>query len=230
MNKKILIFLLIIAATVAAGILGLDKLIYGWARPMNAPVWKVFDAVFAFKTWFVVSGIFFAYYLVKSSNWNNVFAKNDGLCKKACKFAVKTKNNIVDFIKNINSLHGFGKIVSWMFLSVSASGIICGISKVAAGRMRPVFYDALGITGWYPGSFDWAFNSMPSGHVAASFAALTILATMIPRARWLAYGLATVIGLSRIFMGAHWFSDVVAGAAIGYLLSLILTRRLRFQF
>lgn len=58
-------------------------------------------------------------------------------------------------------------------------------------------------------------HSFPSGHTAASFAAATALAMAYPSARPLLYLTATGVGLSRIHLGHHFFTDVAAGAALG---------------
>jgi membrane-associated phospholipid phosphatase len=39
----------------------------------------------------------------------------------------------------------------------------------------------------------------------------------------LAYSLATIVGLSRIYNNAHWASDVLAGAAIGFITAKAMT-------
>ena len=58
-------------------------------------------------------------------------------------------------------------------------------------------------------------HSFPSGHTAASFAAATALAMAYPSARPLLFLTASAVGLSRIHLGHHFLSDVVAGAALG---------------
>lgn len=62
--------------------------------------------------------------------------------------------------------------------------------------------------------------SFPSGHTIAAFSAATVFAMEYKDKPWvpvLAYGAASLIGLSRITENKHWISDVFAGAAIGYL-------------
>jgi membrane-associated phospholipid phosphatase len=57
--------------------------------------------------------------------------------------------------------------------------------------------------------------SFPSGHTAASFAAATALTSFYPRAAPLVFTLAAGVGLSRIYLGHHFPSDVAVGAATG---------------
>ena len=62
-------------------------------------------------------------------------------------------------------------------------------------------------------------HSFPSGHTTAAFAFATIVAhewDAVPGVPVLAYGMATAVGLSRMNDNAHWASDVLAGAVIGY--------------
>ena len=58
-------------------------------------------------------------------------------------------------------------------------------------------------------------HSFPSGHSAASFAAATALSMAYPEARPLLYLTASAIALSRIHLGHHFLSDVLAGSLIG---------------
>lgn len=62
-------------------------------------------------------------------------------------------------------------------------------------------------------------TSLPSSHTATAFALATSVATAYKGHKWVppvAYGVASLVGLSRIHDNAHWATDVVAGAAVGY--------------
>lgn len=59
--------------------------------------------------------------------------------------------------------------------------------------------------------------SMPSGHSVAAFAIATTLALRYPKPYVYipAYAWAILVGYGRIYMGLHYPSDVIAGAALG---------------
>ena len=57
--------------------------------------------------------------------------------------------------------------------------------------------------------------SFPSGHTTASFSIATVLALNIPGISLLTFFIATIIGISRIYLGVHYPTDVVAGIILG---------------
>jgi undecaprenyl-diphosphatase len=71
-------------------------------------------------------------------------------------------------------------------------------------------------------------TSFPAGHAATSFAAATLLSYVAPRAAPFLFALAALIGFSRVYVGVHYPTDVLGGAAIGCavgLVSVLLVRR-----
>ena len=82
-------------------------------------------------------------------------------------------------------------------------------------RKRP-FIDIVRalVVGKKPGT--WSF---PSGHTASSFAAAAILSRCWPGRKAAFFGLAALVGFSRIYAGAHYPGDVAAGATLGVALA-----------
>lgn len=104
---------------------------------------------------------------------------------------------------------------AWLIASVAVSGILANVFKWIFGRARPEFLEAGRAADWTLFNSDWGFQSYPSGHTTTVFAAAFVLATLFPRWRWVFWGLAVIGGLGRIAYGAHYLSDVVAGAVLG---------------
>jgi len=104
-----------------------------------------------------------------------------------------------------------------LFLTVVVADVIADLladlGKLCVHRHRP-FETQLG-----PASNT---HSFPSGHTATSFACATVLSAFAPRLRVPFFLLATLIGLSRIYNGVHYPTDVLAGALLGVLTALLL--------
>ena len=69
-------------------------------------------------------------------------------------------------------------------------------------------------------------NSFPSGHTCAAFAAAMAWARTLPlkRDQVIAVVMAVLMGLSRLYVGVHYPSDVLVGAIIGSLCAWIAWR------
>jgi membrane-associated phospholipid phosphatase len=110
---------------------------------------------------------------------------------------------------------GYVALVVWF------QGVTNGLIKAAIGRARPADTLVQVVSPAQGGSF-------PSGHVmfyTVFFGFLFFLAwTRLPRSPWrtlallLAGGLVLLVGPSRIYLGAHWLSDVLAGHLIGLMI------------
>ncbi|MCL4287096.1 MAG: phosphatase PAP2 family protein [Thermoleophilia bacterium] len=83
------------------------------------------------------------------------------------------------------------------------------VVKAASGRERPV------VAGHAPLASATSRLSFPSAHAATSVAAAVSLGRVAPGARPALYGLAGLICAGRPYLGMHYPSDVLAGAALG---------------
>lgn len=88
--------------------------------------------------------------------------------------------------------------------------------KVAIGRERPL------IEGHPPLARAPSKLSFPSAHSTSSVAGATALGRVRPRARAPLYALATGVCVSRPYLGMHYPSDVLAGAALGLLIGSLV--------
>lgn len=101
-------------------------------------------------------------------------------------------------------------LATWL-LSWAAAEIVLASAKAFFGRARPPapLVDVVG-------------NSFPSGHaVAGAATAVTLVLVLFPagreRRRWeaAAVAFASVMASSRVYLHAHWLSDVIAGVLLG---------------
>lgn len=114
--------------------------------------------------------------------------------------------------------------------AVLDSEILTTVMKDADGRESPISYPTDGNfrDSWFKvrsGGWLGGLGSMPSGHEIAVMSVATIFAERYPHPawhRWLAYGLASVVGVSRVTLQAHFTSDTFAGGALGYLIARYL--------
>jgi undecaprenyl-diphosphatase len=105
----------------------------------------------------------------------------------------------------------------------SADLIALGL-KAATGRPRP-FESIPGVDTLVGATVG---QSLPSGHAATSFAGAVILTYLLPRAAPV-FLLAVAIAFSRVYVGVHYPSDVVVGAALGALVALTALAVLRLR-
>src|SRR4029077_18370340 len=117
-------------------------------------------------------------------------------------------------------MRALSAIPAFLFLAIAASGIVVDVLKVAFGRARPKLFIQANIydfswLSWRPDH--WSF---PSGHSATIVALMTALWYLWPQHLLFYILAATIVATSRIVVGAHYLSDVLAGA-----LSAVLTTR-----
>lgn len=116
---------------------------------------------------------------------------------------------------------------AWLlFWSPTLAGALAELLKVLVRRERPAVHDGLyGFRPWDERTWSGGGLAFPSSHTAVAFGAAAMLARLFPRARWVGFALAAGCGVTRVLHRAHFVSDVVFAAGLGWLVSWALWRR-----
>jgi len=110
------------------------------------------------------------------------------------------------------------KPVTAFVSAIVASGIVELLIKSIARRPRP--FETLNV----PSNIITSSSSFPSGHTMMFFVMIPILSKNFPKAKTVFWIIAILVGLSRIYLEVHYFSDVVAGAVFGYAIGWIFMK------
>jgi membrane-associated phospholipid phosphatase len=112
------------------------------------------------------------------------------------------------------------------FIATAAAAVAEGLTvllKLLTERNRPPQADpAIQALVSLPDS-----TSFPSGHAATAFAAATAVGVLHPRFRAPLLALAGMVALSRVYLGVHFWSDVLVGSLLGVAIGLATTRLVR---
>ena len=148
---------------------------------------------------------------------------------------VFTSLNNPDFVSIVAAI-AFGLLL-WkrcypeakIFVIDCAGGVILSYGlKSVFGKTRPDLWES---------AIEEVSFSYPSGHALGSTVLYGFLAylfaTRFPKFAWLIYSLAVVtiaaIGISRLYFGVHWPTDIIGGYGIGFLWLMFCITMLKLQ-
>ena len=108
-----------------------------------------------------------------------------------------------------------------MLLACALAGIAARGVKIASGRARPSVRHE---QGWNGPRLSSKYNAFPSGHTAATTAFFGTLLFASWRIGIFFLPVPLLIAASRIYVAAHYFSDVVCAAVLGIFCAWIISR------
>ena len=111
------------------------------------------------------------------------------------------------------------RIFAAMILACALAGVATRVVKISAGRARPSVQSE---AGWNGPRLSSRFHSFPSGHTAASTAFFATLAFVRWRIGAPLLFVPILIAFSRMYVAAHYLSDVVSAAIIGVVAAYVV--------
>ncbi len=110
-----------------------------------------------------------------------------------------------------------------MLIALALAGAAGHVIKLTTGRARPSVKSE---EVWNGPRLSSKFHAFPSGHVAASTAFFAVLFFANWRIGLAGLPIPLLIGFSRMYVAAHYLSDVVFAAVLGILCAILVARLL----
>lgn len=152
--------------------------------------------------------------------FNNIFTGN---ATQIGLIAAPVSLYLIGSIRKDSKMRGTALLAGEAFADAE---ILATVLKDATRRVRPSGIPAGGNFSdtWFEsgGSPLRGNGGFPSGHTIAAFSVATVIARRYGNHRWVpyaAYGMAALVGFSRLSLSAHFLSDVLMGGALGYSIS-----------
>ena len=113
-----------------------------------------------------------------------------------------------------------------MLLAMMLAGVAGTVIKRTVPRARPSVHVE---TRWGGPRFSSKYHSFPSGHVGASTAFFGVLFFARRRVGLACLPIPVLIGFSRMYLGAHYPSDVVCAAVLGFSCAVVVAHFVLMQ-
>lgn len=112
--------------------------------------------------------------------------------------------------------------ILYLVATVLVSGLVADAIKIICGRPRPKVFLGKHLYSFSFFQFSARMWSFPSGHSTTIFALATAVFLLMPRRRLLWFVPAAGVAACRVLAGAHFASDVLAGAFLGTVSSILI--------
>lgn len=125
------------------------------------------------------------------------------------------------FKKNTHKVDFFRRWGLNFFAALIMSGLITHLIKFTVGRQRPHKTPNFDPFVFNPFTTHWHWHSFSSGHSQVMFTVATMMTVAFPKFRWFWIPFAILICLTRVVVHDHFLSDIIFGACVGYVGSLL---------
>lgn len=114
------------------------------------------------------------------------------------------------------------RLAAILVISLSLTVASVDLLKYFTNRLRPQeVLNGIFVMGQVGAGF-----SFPSAHAAAAFVLASVFSSAYKKLAIALFILATLVGVSRIYLGLHYPSDVIIGAAIGMAVTYVVSKML----
>ncbi len=209
-NIKIEIFILLLISSSIFLSFELDLKIYNYFKNVN----NGFSG-FYLKEFFVNItrlGDSFWYFLISISGFTFFYIIN--------------KFKIINFDGNQKFFNFFISL----FFFILTIGIITQVGKHIIGRPRPNYtnFEDPFVFNFF--TIESNYHSFPSGHSSTIFMVCFIMVAAFPKLKYLFYFLSSIVALSRVVVGAHFFTDIIAGAILALITFKVLSKLIEKKY
>ena len=129
-----------------------------------------------------------------------------------------------------NRFRSLRKIVKFMLYSSMIYGVTSGVTQILkemTQRPRPYEVHQVRMTvALKKTTAGEEKESFPSGHAAGAFMMAAIIRRRFGKKMQFVYGWAVLVALSRVYIGAHYPSDVIVGGFLGWLMAILVIWKL----
>ncbi len=176
---------------------------------------------------------FYNYFMNLGGDVNNIFVKEffkevTQIGNSSWYFSISVIGFIIFYLNNkLQIIKGeitdrLSNFFISSFFYILIVGIVTQIVKHIIGRPRPNYTNFEDVFNFKFLTLESNFHSFPSGHSSTIFIVCFILVSVFPKLKYFFYFLASIVALSRVVVGAHFFTDIFAGAMLALILFKIL--------